>query len=87
MARRTVQVRKARDIGDAIRLMRETRGMSQEELAHRNAFDRFYLTGMESGRATLYMTRLLRTLKFLGITLSVTFDTEAAGGGAGHRDG
>ena len=75
MARRTIEVRKPRDIGDAIRAVREARGISQEELAQANAYDRFYLYRLEAGRSTVYITRLLRTLKSLGITLSVTFDT------------
>ncbi len=33
MARRTIEVRKPRDIGDAIRAVREARGISQEDLA------------------------------------------------------
>lgn len=76
MASKTVEVRKPRDIGDAIRAVREARGISQDELAQANAYDRFYLNGLESGRGTLYVTRLLRTLKTLGITLSVTFDPD-----------
>ncbi len=74
-----VEVRRPRDIGDAIRAVREARGISQDELARANAYDRFYLNGLESGRGTLYMTRLLRTLKSLGITLSVTFDLGGPG--------
>ena len=76
VASKTVEVRKPRDIGDAIRAVREARGISQDELAQANAYDRFYLNGLESGRGTLYVTRLLRTLKSLGITLSVTFDPD-----------
>ena len=45
MARRTIEVRKPRDIGDAIRAVREARGISQEDLAQANAYDRFYLNG------------------------------------------
>ena len=75
MARKTIEVRKPSDIGDAIRVVREARGMSQEELALANAYDRFYLNRLETGRSTVYITRLLRTLKSLGITLSVTFET------------
>ena len=74
VARRTVEVRKPRDIGDAIRVVREARGISQEELAEENAYDRFYLNRLEAGRSTVYITRLLRTLKSLGISLSVSFD-------------
>jgi transcriptional regulator with XRE-family HTH domain len=83
MAPRTVVVRKPRDIGDAIRVVREGRGISQEELAETNAYDRFYLNGLEAGRNTIYITRLLRTLKSLGITLSVTFDPGEHGGWQG----
>lgn len=87
MARRTVEVRRPRDIGDAIRVMREARGISQEELAEANAYDRFYLNRLEMGRSTVYVTRLLRTLKSLGITLSVTFDDAQASDTRGNSDG
>jgi transcriptional regulator with XRE-family HTH domain len=87
MTRKTIEVRKPRDIGDAIRAMREARGISQEDLAQANAYDRFYLNGLESGRGTLYITRLLRTLKSLGITLSVTFDQDAPGASKSRADG
>lgn len=83
VARRTVEVRKPRDIGDAIRVTREAQGISQGELADANAYDRFYLNRLEAGRSTLYITRLLRTLKSLGITLSVTFDDGRSGSGKG----
>jgi transcriptional regulator with XRE-family HTH domain len=87
MTRRTIEVRKPRDIGDTIRTVREARGISQEQLAQANAYDRFYLNGLESGRSTLYVTRLLRTLKSLGITLSVTFDAGELAEGQGRADG
>jgi hypothetical protein len=87
MARRTIEVRKPRDIGDAIRAVREARGISQEDLAQANAYDRFYLYRLEAGRSTVYITRLLRTLKSLGITLSVTFDTGEPAAGDGRSDG
>lgn len=87
VASRTVEVRKQRDIGDAIRAVREARGISQEDLALANAYDRFYLNGLETGRSTLYVTRLLRTLKSLGITLSVTFDLDVPTDVQRRRDG
>jgi transcriptional regulator with XRE-family HTH domain len=87
MAHRTIEVRKPRDIGDAIRAVREARGISQEDLAQANAYDRFYLNGLESGRSTLYVTRLLRTLKSLGMTLSVTFDSDEPTDGEHRSDG
>jgi transcriptional regulator with XRE-family HTH domain len=79
-------VRKPRDIGDAIRVAREARGISQEELAQANAYDRFYLNGLEAGRSPVYMTRLLRTLKSLGITLSITLDIERDSSDRGTSD-
>jgi transcriptional regulator with XRE-family HTH domain len=59
MARRTIEVRKPRDIGDAIVSGREARGISQEELAQANAYDRFYLNKLEAGGITVHITRLL----------------------------
>jgi HTH-type transcriptional regulator/antitoxin HipB len=87
MARQTFEIRKPRDIGDAIRVAREARGISQEELAQANAYDRFYLNGLETGRSTMYITRLLRTLKSLGITLSVTLDLDGSADGDGDSGG
>jgi transcriptional regulator with XRE-family HTH domain len=87
MVRRTVEVRKPRDLGDAIRVVREAHGISQEELAQANSYDRFYLNGLEAGRSTMYITRLLRTLKSLGITLSVTFDADVPAGDGERSDG
>jgi transcriptional regulator with XRE-family HTH domain len=87
MTGKTIEVRKPRDIGDAIRAVREARGISQEDLAQANAYDRFYLNGLETGRSTLYITRLLRTLKSLGITLSVTFDLDEPTDGKCRSDG
>ncbi|MGH3402732.1 MAG: hypothetical protein ACRDRJ_09540 [Streptosporangiaceae bacterium] len=87
MTCKTIEVRKPRDIGDAIRAMREARGISQEDLAQTNAYDRFYLNGLESGRGTLYITRLLRTLKSLGITLSITLDPDLPDDGKRRADG
>jgi transcriptional regulator with XRE-family HTH domain len=87
MTLKTIEVRKPRDIGDAIRAVREARGISQEDLAQANAYDRFYLNGLESGRSTLHISRLLRTLKSLGITLSVTFDSDVSAGGKHRSDG
>jgi transcriptional regulator with XRE-family HTH domain len=87
VARRTVEVLKPRDIGDAIRVTREARGISQEQLAEANAYDRFYLNRLEAGRSTVYITRLLRTLKSLGVSLSVTFDDDRPNWDGDGRDG
>ena len=36
-------------LGDAIRRSRRARGISQEELAHRSAIDRSYMSSIERG--------------------------------------
>ena len=51
MSRRTVEVRRPRDIGDAIHVAREARGLLQKQLAEANAYDRFYLNRLETGRS------------------------------------
>jgi HNH endonuclease/Helix-turn-helix len=76
LTRRTVDVRKTRDIGDAISLVRESQGLTQTELADIICCDRFYLSKIESGANNIFATRLLRTLKELGITMTLTFGTE-----------
>lgn len=78
LPRRTVGVRKTRDIGDAISLVRESQGLTQVELANTLGCDRFYLAKIESGANNIFVTRLLRTLKELGITMTLTFGEEAA---------
>ncbi len=67
--------------------MREARGLTQEKVATANFYDRFYLNGLEAGRPTMYVTRLLRTLKSLDITLSVTFDAAAPAENGDEVDG
>jgi len=67
MARGTIEVREPRDIGDAIRVVREARGISQEELAQANAYDRFYLYRPEAGRNTRPRhSRVMAVLFMLG---------------------
>jgi hypothetical protein len=61
--------------------------MSQENLAEANAYDRFYLNRLEGGRSTVYITRLLRTLKSLDVTLSFTFDDGRQRDGKEGSDG
>lgn len=78
LPRRTIDVRKTRDIGDAISLTRESQGLTQAELADIICCDRFYLAKIESGASNIFATRLLRTLKELGITMTLTFGTEEA---------
>ncbi len=56
-----------------IRAAREDVGVTQEEFAERLAFSRDYMVDLESGRGSVYATRLLRTLHDLGITMTLTY--------------
>lgn len=76
VTRRTHDVRKPRDIGDVIKVARERARLNQAELANQVAIDRFYLGRMESGVSNEYLDRLLRILKALGITMSLTLSDE-----------
>ncbi|MGC8511003.1 MAG: helix-turn-helix domain-containing protein [Acidimicrobiales bacterium] len=69
----TITVRTLRDVAAVVRAAREDAGLSQGELAERLAFSRDYMIDLESGRGSLYATRLLRTLHELGVTVTLTY--------------
>lgn len=66
--------RKINDIAAVIKAAREDKGLSQSELAERLAFSRDYMVDLESGRSTVYTTRLFRVLHELGITLTLEYE-------------
>jgi len=72
----TVQVRKFSDIGPVIKAVREGRAVRQEDLAEQLAFSRDYLIDLEKGKGSLYITRLFRTLNELGITVTLTYQSD-----------
>ena len=72
---RSIDVRKPRDIGDVVRVSRERHRLTQSELANECAIDRFYLGRLEAGTSTEYIVRLLRLMKELGITMTLTWET------------
>lgn len=78
-----ISARKLADLGAVIRAVREDAGLSQSELAERLAFSRDYLADIETGKPTLYTTRLFRTLHELGIRLTLEYD-DGTGKGAGQ---
>jgi len=75
-------IRRFRDVGALVRAVRESRGLTQAELAEQLAFSRDYLRTLEVGRPTVHDTRLFRTLDALGIGLTASFDL-----GPGGADG
>ena len=75
----SVQIRKIADLGAIVKAVRETGGTRQEDLATSLGFSRDYLRELESGKPTLFTTRLFRTLRRLGITISVTYQIPCRG--------
>ncbi|GAA1211043.1 helix-turn-helix transcriptional regulator [Rhodoglobus aureus] len=69
----TITITRFRDFGAVIKAARESRGLRQDKLADELDITRQYLQDLENGRPNLYITRLLRAMNFLGITISVSY--------------
>lgn len=74
----SLRIRKPADLGVIIRAAREDAGLTQTQLAERLAFSRDYMIDLEAGKSNLYVTRLLRVLHELGVTVTVEFGDENA---------
>ena len=72
-------VRKVNDVAAVIRAAREDAGVTQSELAERLAFSRDYMIDLEAGKPNVYMTRLLRVLHELGVTVTLEYGDDRAG--------
>jgi HTH-type transcriptional regulator/antitoxin HipB len=70
--------RKLPDVAAVIKAAREDAGLSQSDLAERLAFSRDYMVDLESGKASLYTSRLFRVLHELGITVTLTYERDRA---------
>jgi transcriptional regulator with XRE-family HTH domain len=57
------------NLGVAIRLLRQQRGLSQEALAHLAALDRSYMSGIERGRRNLSILNMARIAAALRVPL------------------
>jgi HTH-type transcriptional regulator/antitoxin HipB len=59
------------DLGHLLRALREEQGLSQERLAEDLGITRQYLHELETGKPTLYATRLFTLLRLLGARIKV----------------
>jgi HTH-type transcriptional regulator/antitoxin HipB len=75
----TIPVTRLRDLTTVIRAVRESRQLSQEELATSLVISKQYLQLMESGKPNTYTTRLFRILNKLGIKITVTYELKRGG--------
>lgn len=60
-------------VGAAVRALRERRGFSQEELAHRADLDRTYVSGIERNRRNPSLQSMQRIVVALDVGLDVLF--------------
>ncbi|HUP69045.1 MAG TPA: helix-turn-helix transcriptional regulator [Acidimicrobiales bacterium] len=74
MAQRNWSVRSGEDMGRAIAEIRHERGLTQAELAAQGGLSRNWLAKLEAGRSTPVLDHLLRLLRRLGATVTITFE-------------
>ncbi len=78
MGSRTWNVRSGDDLGRAVAAIRVQQGLTQAELAARAGIGRTWLAKLESGRSASVLDHLLRLLRRLGATVTITFDPAVA---------
>ncbi|MCZ9881865.1 helix-turn-helix transcriptional regulator [Arthrobacter sp. B2a2-09] len=71
------EARNPKNLGAAIKHARTARGMTQEQLAEDLGIPRLYLVSLENGTSNLWATRMFRTLRRLGIKVTVSFELPA----------
>lgn len=76
--RRQWVVRSPEDIGRTIADIRRQRALTQAELAEDAGISRHWLAKLEAGRSTPVLDHLLRLLRRLGATITVTFEDSDA---------
>ncbi len=64
-------VHSAAELGAFLRHVRESRGLSQEDLADELGIDRRYVYQIEAGTPTLYTRRLFGLLRLLDVRMEV----------------
>ncbi len=61
-----------------VRRLREGRGWTQEELAHRAGINRSYLGGVERGKRRVAMENIARIAQALEVTPAVLFSEQSS---------
>lgn len=60
-------------LGKAIRSLRKSQGMSQEELAHRSQVDRAYMSSIERGTQNPGVMTIIRIAQSMGVSAAEIF--------------
>jgi transcriptional regulator with XRE-family HTH domain len=59
-----------KDFGSKVRQLREDRGWSQEEFAHRSGLHRTYISSLEQGKRNVSIVNVRAIAKAFGVTIS-----------------
>lgn len=77
MPKRSWTIRSPEDLGRAVADIRSATGRTQADLAADTGLSRTYVAKIETGRTSPLLGHLLRALRRLGATVTVTFDESA----------
>ncbi|HXT70958.1 MAG TPA: helix-turn-helix transcriptional regulator [Vicinamibacterales bacterium] len=63
-------------VGARLRRARQSKGLSQEQVAHAAGMDRSYVSGVERGEFNVSVLKLARIAKIVGMRLATVFEDE-----------
>lgn len=73
---RTWTIRSAQDLGRAVAELRRAQGKTQVEVAAEGGISRDWLAKLETGRSSTILDHLLRLLRRMGATITVTWEDD-----------
>ncbi len=78
MARHTARLRTPADVGLAVQQARLARGLTQAELAAELDVTQSTISAIESGKATIYLRRLLEIGRATGLEFAASWESDDA---------
>ena len=78
MARHTARLRTPADVGLAVQQARLARGLTQAELAAELDVTQSTISAIESGKATIYLRRLLEIGRATGLEVAASWESDDA---------
>lgn len=78
MTKHTARLRSPGDFGLAVQQARLMRGVSQRELAAELEVPQSTISEIESGKATIYIRRLLSIARVMGLEFTATWEEDDA---------
>lgn len=78
MTRYTSRIRTPADVGLAIQQARLSRGLSQADLAEELEVSQSAISEIESGKATIYLRRILEIARLIDLDISASWEQDDA---------